>query len=96
MGDKWAAENGIVRGVTDPMQKPPPEWIAATKRMVVEGRGSSNADGVNPDSAPGQASTTNLEPLPSPDHTEILRFKNTHLDLNGRQKMALAGLKVTT
>ena len=53
MGDKWAAENGIVRGITDPMQKPPPEWIAAAKKVVVEGRGSSNAGRVTPDSTPG-------------------------------------------
>ena len=62
MGDKWAAENGIVRGVTDPMQKPPPEWIAAAKKAVAEGRGSSDASEVTPDSTPGQASTINLEP----------------------------------
>ena len=61
MGDKWAAENGIVRGITDPMQKPPPQWIAAAKKVVAEGNRSSNAGGVTPDSAPGQASTTNLE-----------------------------------
>ena len=62
MGDKWAAENGIVRGITDPMQKPPPEWIAAAKKVVAEGRGSSDTDRVTPDSTLGQASTTALEP----------------------------------
>ena len=62
MGDKWAAENGIVRGITDPMQKPPPEWIAAAKKVVAEERCSSNAGELTPDSTPGQASTTNLEP----------------------------------
>lgn len=62
MGDQWAAENGIVRGITDPMQKPPPEWIAAAKKVVAEGRGSSNVGEVTPDSTLGQASTMKLEP----------------------------------
>jgi len=41
MGDKWAAENGIVRGVTDPMQLAPPEWVAAAKQVIDERRGQS-------------------------------------------------------
>jgi hypothetical protein len=36
LGDKWAAEHGIVRGVTDPMMPAPPDWAMAAKQMVQE------------------------------------------------------------